>query len=256
MDLDRFAQFASLIRDLPAVLPDGPLDQRLLLEEDGPLTVYYAPFGHLNPNARVVLIGLTPGRAQAVTALNAARAALHDGAPLAEAARIAKATASFSGPMRQKLIDLLDHIGLHRWLKLTSAAALFAERADLVHYTSALRYPVFINNKNYSGTPHPARTPLLQIQMRDYLAEEVRRLPQAVFIPLGGVAGQACDWLIQQQLINPQRVLAGLPHPSGANAERIAYFLGRKPREQLSNKTDPTTLDHARTLLCHRVAAL
>lgn len=256
MDLDRFAQFAPVIRALPALLPDSPLDRRLLLEEDGPLTVYYAPFGHFNPNARVVLVGLTPGRFQAVTALNAARDHLRAGATLAEAARAAKATASFSGPLRQTLIDLLDHIGLHRWLQLASCAELFAGRADRVHYTSALRYPVFVNERNYSGTPPLARTPLLQIQMRDYLAEEVRRLPDAVLIPLGSGAAQACDWLVQQRLAAPERVLAGLPHPSGANAERSAYFLERKPRERLSIKTDPVTLDRARVALRERVAAL
>ena len=39
-----------------------------------------------------------------------------------------------------------------------------------------------------------------------------------------------------------------MPHPSGANAERISYFLGRKPRERLSAKTDPHKLDGARAV--------
>ena len=40
-----------------------------------------------------------------------------------------------------------------------------------------------------------------------------------------------------------------IPHPSGANAERIAYFLGQKPRDRLSAKTDPTRIDAARASL-------
>lgn len=40
-----------------------------------------------------------------------------------------------------------------------------------------------------------------------------------------------------------------IPHPSGANAERIAYLLGQKPRDRLSAKTDPTRLDAARASL-------
>lgn len=51
-------------------------------------------------------------------------------------------------------------------------------------------------------------------------------------------------------------VLDGLPHPSGANAERIAYFLGRKAREALSPKTSPAGLDAARDRLRAQVAAL
>ena len=40
-----------------------------------------------------------------------------------------------------------------------------------------------------------------------------------------------------------------MPHPSDSNAERIAYFLGRKPREALSNKTNPDKYDQAKALM-------
>lgn len=42
------------------------------------------------------------------------------------------------------------------------------------------------------------------------------------------------------------RILDGLPHPSGANAERISYFLGKKAREVLSHKTNPKKIDDGR----------
>ena len=45
-------------------------------------------------------------------------------------------------------------------------------------------------------------------------------------------------------------------HPSGANAERIAYFLGRKSRDQLSVKTNPDKIDAARTALLRQIAGL
>ena len=47
-----------------------------------------------------------------------------------------------------------------------------------------------------------------------------------------------------------------MPHPSGANAERIAYFLGRKSREALCAKTDPAKLDQRCDSLRRAVAAL
>jgi len=50
--------------------------------------------------------------------------------------------------------------------------------------------------------------------------------------------------------------LHGLPHPSGANAERIAYFLGRKDRSALSAKTDAARLDAINRDLKKRVASL
>jgi hypothetical protein len=39
-----------------------------------------------------------------------------------------------------------------------------------------------------------------------------------------------------------------MAHPSGANAERIAYFLGRKARDALSGKTQPDVVDEGRSL--------
>jgi hypothetical protein len=56
--------------------------------------------------------------------------------------------------------------------------------------------------------------------------------------------------------LDPARVLEGLPHPSGANAERIAYFLGRKPREMLSAKTSAASIDAARERIKALVEAL
>ena len=47
-----------------------------------------------------------------------------------------------------------------------------------------------------------------------------------------------------------------MPHPSGANAERIAYFLGRKSRDQLSVKTNADRIDDAREHMRLQVEAL
>ena len=54
-------------------------------------------------------------------------------------------------------------------------------------------------------------------------------------------------------LINVDCLLDGLPHPSLANAERIAYFLGRKRRNDLSAKTRADVIDAARDELLRKV---
>jgi len=43
------------------------------------------------------------------------------------------------------LIELLNAIGLPKLLGIQSAAQLFSDRTDLMHYTSVLRYPVTRN---------------------------------------------------------------------------------------------------------------
>lgn len=99
-------------------------------------------------------------------------------------------------------------------------------------------------------------TPLLREQLQAGLADELATLPDALVVPLGPKVAEAVDVLACQGVIDSARVLAGLPHPSGANAERIAFFLGRKPRAALSTKVDADKLMQARTTLTAKVAAL
>lgn len=237
--------------------PQGqPLPESLLLYREGRLATYYAPFDAINHDARVVLVGITPGLQQAVNALNAARAALLRGASAAEATQVAKTTGSFSGPLRRNLVDLLDHVGLARWLGLAGCDALFASAGNRVHFTSMLRYPVFVDGKDYSGTPSPLATPFLKRQLELVLLDELRQLPTAVFVPLGPRVSEVMAWAARQGAVDAQRVLDGMPHPSGANAERIAYFLGRKRAQDLSSKTNAQALDTARENLRVKIAAL
>ncbi|KQZ63758.1 hypothetical protein ASD67_04180 [Sphingopyxis sp. Root1497] len=148
---------------------------------------------------------------------------------------------------------MLDAIGVPALFGRTSAAEFFDDNAN-VHFTSALRYPVYINGRNYSGIPNPLRHPLLVAMIERYLAEEAEKIEGALWVPLGSHAEAALLHLSVQGHINGSRILAGLPHPSGANAERIAYFLGRKSRETLSAKTNADALDATRAHLETQIA--
>jgi hypothetical protein len=253
--LHRFAQ--DILAATPTQIGSDPtLGGRLVLEREGAITVAYAPFEYVNPAARVVLVGITPGRQQAIEALLAARSLLAAGQDNAAVAKGAKETASFAGTMRASLVRMLDHIGLHQWLEIPSCGDLFGAKAGLVHYTSALRYPVYLNGQNYSGNPEMTSHPLLRRYVRECLAAEVQQLPDAVWIPLGPRPASALKMLARDRLINPARILDGVPHPSGANAERISYFLGQKLRCDLSNKTNSTVIDAARERLIGAIESL
>lgn len=200
------------------------------------LTIAYAPFDHVNRKARLVIVGLTPGRHQMQEALWEARRLLRSGALLADAEAGAKVHASFSGPMRANLVAMLDHIGLGAHLGLRSTAELWGPAAEQVHFTSALRYPVFVDGANYSGAPDPIRTAPLRDQLTRWFGSELAALPQALIVPLGPKVAAAVEVAAAEVGFDPRRILSGLPHPSGANAERIAFFLDRKPRAALSTK--------------------
>jgi len=235
---------------------DPTLNGRLLLASEGMLSVSYAPFDYINPRAKVVIVGITPGAQQAANALAEARRQLAVGNSTEEAIRAAKVFASFSGPMRTNLITMLDHIGLNRWLGVNSCANLWDSSAELVQFTSALRYPVFVAGKNYSGSPSMTVIPILRNLVMTCLGEEATALADAIWVPLGPKAEEGLKLLTTANLLPQERVLSGLPHPSGANAERIAYFLGRKARDQLSAKTSADTIDRARDRLVSQIAGL
>jgi hypothetical protein len=226
-------------------LKGGDLLQRLSLGRAGSLNVCYAPFDFVASDARLVVVGISPGRTQAINALVGASAALKAGKDHTEASRLAKLTGSFSGSMRTNLVSMLDHIGLASAMGLGTCANLFDPAYELAHFTSALRYPVFFGNANYNGTPDMLTTPFLRSMIDSCLADEAQRLNSAVWLPLGPQPARALEYLCGRGLLDRRRVLQGLPHPSGANAERISYFIGRKSRDLLSAKTNPGTLDAA-----------
>ena len=234
----------------------GDMFTNLMLHQENNLSVAWAPFDYIATNARLIVVGITPGRQQAENALRAFRQALGAGLSPDAALRRAKMTGSFSGPMRGSLVDMLDHIGAQRAFGVTTCAQLFEPEDELAHFTSALRHPVFVNGENYNGAPNMRRHPFLCGMIETHLAEEARALPNALWLPLGPKPTEALKHLVDRGGLDRSRILEGLPHPSGANGERIAYFLGRKDKATLSAKTPPGAIDQARARLREQIADL
>jgi hypothetical protein len=258
MDKNLFSRFVPVINSLsPAELAGSPsLYKKLELASTENLQVCYAPFEHINPNARVVIVGITPGRQQMLKALGEARRQLVMGSDDLQVLKAAKSVGSFSGDIRTHLVSLLDNVGINSWLGISSCSALFGNSALLVQTTSALRNPVFLKGKDYNGTPNMTRNPMLREQLLTHFAEDVRALPNAVFVPLGGKVAEALQFLADRGYLNKNQILDGLPHPSPQNIERIRYFLGQKPKQLLSAKTNGDAIDAARSSILSKVLAL
>lgn len=258
MDYINYAQFFERYSQKIAAYPQNGNNilQELILAEENEFCVVYAPFDHMPSHAALVIVGITPGITQAFNAIAAASTALRAGCDHTTASRAAKLTGSFSGPMRSNLIEMLDRVGLATLMGIESCDALFDPMQERTHFTSALRYPVLKNGKNYSGGSEMLVAPILKGMVDRCLTDEARRLSSAIWLPLGKHPERILSYLCRRGTLDRAQVLDGLPHPSGANAERIAYFTGRKRRSHLSAKTNPDALDSAREKLVTKIASL
>ncbi len=253
-----FDRYLEAIGALDLARAGSPADipETFLLAREGRYSSYYIPFESVNPAARVVVVGISPGFVQWKNAMREAQRQIAAGASAAETLRAARLTGAFSGAIRPNFVALLDAIGVQHWLGIASCASLFDVDAPLVQVSAILRHPVFVDGKNYSGTPAMPRQAFLREEMLRYFAHEAAMLPEAVYIPMGASVSEGLDWLAERGVLRADRILHGLPHPSGANAERVAYFLGRKEKAALSAKTNGEMIDAARMHLLDQVRAL
>ena len=123
------------------------------------------------------------------------------------------------------MVKMLDAIGLAAALGVQSSADLFEQRDVLIHGTSALRYPVFVDGKNYGGGNPPVdRSAMLTRFVHERLAAELAAIPGALVLPLGKAVEGCLRILIASDELEEARCLFDFPHPSGANGHRAAQF--------------------------------
>ncbi len=226
---DAFSPRIAALPSLPAYEKRDLLVPRFRLHGRGDLAVYYAPFDHVNLEAKVVLVGITPGWTQMEIGYREARKALLAGEAKDVVCQRAKAQASFAGPMRRNLVLMLDGIGLPQALGIPLSDALVGPATALLHTTSAIRYPVFIYGENYTGhRPKPLGTPILRDMVRTLLVEELQQIPDALIIPLGASLDEAIKDLVEKHAVDSKRCLTRFPHPSGGNGHRVRQFAERR----------------------------
>ncbi len=210
----------------PQTLTDVPPD--LDVFNDGHIQVIYAPVDGVNPRAKVLLLGITPGWAQAEIAYRVFREHAAAGHTNAEAFAAVEREAAFAGPMRANLVSMLDDLDLPQLLGIGSCDDLFGPAAALVHTTSALRYPVFVRGKNYSGHPTPEQHSFLREMLDTVLAPELATVGGALIVPLGKAVKSGLNYLSAGGTLDTARCLVGFPHPSGANGHRKRQFASQR----------------------------
>lgn len=226
-----YKRYQSFLQALPVknryeqselLVPELQVDKQQNIE------MYYAPHNeYVNPRAKIIIVGITPGWSQMELSIRTLRKALAENKSDEAAVKEAKMAARFAGTMRKNLIQMLDHLNLHTYLNLADSESLFNEKEDLLHTTSLLRYPVFIDKQNYTGhKPALTGSPFLYNMAQHTIASELYNKHNTLIIPLGKTVESVMrKWLDENnQQASTNRCLWGFPHPSGANGHRHVQF--------------------------------
>ncbi|WP_147535161.1 uracil-DNA glycosylase family protein [Bacillus marasmi] len=227
-----FKQYEKALTELPVKDTYDKTElrtEKFLYAKEGDVEVFWAPFEYINEDAKVIILGITPGWTQMELAFNYVRHHLNN-EPYQQLICHAKDNASFGGTtMRKNLIDMLDGIDLQHYLEIDSCEQLFNEKHDLLHTSSVLRYPTFIEGENYTGSkPKMLRHRLFKNMIDELLVPELNRLNDAIIIPTGKAVSEVLKYLVEARKINHETILFNFPHPSGANGHRKKHYESNK----------------------------
>jgi len=203
------------------------LQKDFLIQQENELSMYYSPHNdYINPDAHIIIAGITPGWFQMKTAFKQCVSSQSHHHPLEQVLHETKKAASFSGTMRVNLIDMLDRCGVQKAIGIDSAAELFASQRHLLHTTSVLKYPVFYKGKNYTGHQPPIkRSALLSHYAFEVFPHELSEIKNpCLIVPLGKAVENVLRKLSREPSFSRHTYLFGFPHPSGANGHRKRIF--------------------------------
>ena len=221
-----FQKYCDKIKTLKDFGKEEILNENFELYNQGNMKIYYAPHNEIiNDKAKIFIVGITPGWTQTQIAYKTAHRGLNNNDSEENIKKDCKRNSRFAGSMRKNLIEMLDELKLNEFFKIDSCAELFGEREELLHTTSIIPYPVFINDKNYTGSnPKIMENEILYSYVKKYFYKEILQLPKALIIPLGKAVEEVLEKMIEEDFILKEQCLLGFPHPSGANGHRKRQF--------------------------------
>ena len=225
-----FEKYYNKIKKLTNFDKENILNEKFKLYKEDNMTIYYAPHNEtINNNAKIFIVGITPGWTQTSIAYKTAHNGLINNLEPELIKKECKRNSRFAGSMRKNLIEMLDELNLNNKLHLDSCSELFENKDYLLHTTSIIPYPVFINGKNYTGSnPKIMNNNVLYSYVKKYFYKETDNLQNALIIPLGKAVEEILQQMIKENLIKEKQCLLGFPHPSGANGHRKSQFKENK----------------------------
>ena len=212
-------KYLNQIKALKKINKSTIINSKFLINAENNIKIYYAPFDYVNPKAKLMIVGITPGFQQMLKSFEV----INEGKSLKEV----KDLSSFKGSMRTTLVKYLDELKVNKTLKIKSCESLFNKDNKYLHTTSLVKYPVFDKGKNYAGANILKKKILLNFIQKNFL-QELKTLKKCIIIPLGNTVSSTIEYLNKKYDLKLRCFLKGFPHPSGANARKNIQFKEHK----------------------------
>ncbi|MBV9528151.1 hypothetical protein [Sphingomonas sp.] len=235
--LDRFRAVLSRDSAAAALSPLTRLGADSIRRDE----LFYVPFEHMNLEARLVIVGITPGPNQIALAYDAVQAGLNSGLEDESILARAKEAGSFGGPqMRPKLLKMLQAFGFPQLLGIRDAAELWESKSALLHATSVVPHAAIRNGKPFAGSFNDVlESSVMKASFeRDFAATLPLLSSDALYVALGPTPLGALDWCAARGLLRREQVMGAFAHPSNNGGSQVAIYLGEKSPGDLHHK-DP-----------------
>lgn len=236
----RFGRFAADMERLGAAGVGAP---ELELGRDVKYLLRYIPFEHVSTQAKLVIVGITPGPTQLGLAYQAVRDLRQAHWSEAEILQEVKKIGAFGGAsMKPNLLKMLNHFGFAEILGIQDVGSLWDEHADLLHATSVVPHAAFKlsdgREQMFAGSFDEAmKSSLLRACfMEDFVCSLRDINPDAIYVGLGRCPESALQWCVERGYLREQQVLGAFCHPSTSGGSTTAYYLREVTKAQLSPK--------------------
>lgn len=238
------------------------IDKPIVVGKHGAYSASYVPFEHTNTNARLVLVGTTPGHTHIKRAAELTAIMLRARQPGLVIQREHKRQVEMGDPLaRPNLLRMLDHFLIPSLVGVPNAATLWDDRFDTIQPLALLPLATTRRGLAFDGSfDEVLDVTLLREQFEALFMARVRQARRdALYIAFGRTAWAALAHAATAGIIQPRQMLGMMPVPTRAGT-MVRYFLREISAAQLS-KNDPvrhrvTWLDDAHAQLAAALGAL
>lgn len=215
--------------------------------------VYYIPFEWTNSEARLVVVGITPGPTQLELAYRTASSKIKVGLDDEGILKAAKMHGAFGGAsMRPNLIRMMDHFGFADLFGVDSVEDFWGRRADVFMGTSVVPHAAFRRGKPFAGSFDEIMksNALTECFLYDFVPS-LKDIPDtAKFVALGDTPLRALAWCVRNGHLQEHQVMGAFAHPSTSGGSAVDAYLGIKTefteKDPVRHRVDRLRMFHER----------